>query len=393
MTSASGRINLKRQKRLDGAYFIFRRAARAFPTASSKGKLHCIRALEGIVALALAALLTGPLGQAHAQGDRSPTFVAHRESPNKKRTTVVTMGMYLVDFARINAREETFDLEGFLAVTWHDPELSAEMRASGAGTRTLAADQFRLPSVEFINSIDAVKIKNEGSVHVEPDGRAQRLLRFSGKFSTPLHLQNFPFDSQTLRIYLTAYNLQDDRFVLKPDVERTGRSKEAFLTEWDIGTTTYEVETRHDDIRGKDISILRFDIPVYRKSHSYHWRALLPMTLLVIASWSVFWFEPTNLQPQISTALAILLSFVTFTFSIDYSMPRMAYLTFLDRYDLTSFVFVQTAILMVAVIHVTLNRRGIEAALVIQWWARRLYPAVYALAILVVIATSLVRWN
>jgi hypothetical protein len=37
------------------------------------------------------------------------------------------------------------------------------------------------------------------------------------------------------------------------------------------------------------------------------------MTLLVITSWAVSWFEPTNHQPQISTGLAILLSPVTFT--------------------------------------------------------------------------------
>jgi hypothetical protein len=45
----------------------------------------------------------------------------------------------------------------------------------------------------------------------------------------------------------------------------------------------------------------------------YAWRVLLPMTLLVITSWAVFRFEPTNLQPQISTGLAILLSLVRFT--------------------------------------------------------------------------------
>lgn len=240
-----------------------------------------------------------------------------------------------------------------------------------------------------MNSIDQVKLKNEGSLHIGDNGQITRNIRFSGKFSTPLHLQNFPFDHQDLRIYLSAYNLQDDHFLLKVDEAKTGRAPEAFLTEWEIGPSASEIETRRDDVRGKDLSVFRYEIPVYRKAHSYYWRALLPMTLLVIASWTVFWFEPTNLQPQISTALAILLSFVTFTFSIDYSMPRMAYLTFLDRYDLTAFVFVLTAILMVAVIHVTLNHRGVEAALVIQWWARRIYPAVYVLTVLGIITFSL----
>ena len=73
------------------------------------------------------------------------------------------------------------------------------------------------------------------------------------------------------------------------------------------------------------------------------------MTLLAFASWTVFWFEPTNLQPQISTSLAILLSFVTFNYAIDFSLPKVAYLTFIDRYILTSFAFVLSVTFAVAI--------------------------------------------
>jgi hypothetical protein len=100
-----------------------------------------------------------------------------------------------------------------------------------------------------------------------------------------------------------------------------------------------------------------FEVKVSRRYTYYVWMVLLPMTLLVVASWLVFRFEPTNLQPQISTDLAILLSLVTFTYAIDFSLPKEAYLTFIDRYTLTSFAFVLAAIYTVSAIHVRLKMK------------------------------------
>jgi len=101
------------------------------------------------------------------------------------------------------------------------------------------------------------------------------------------------------------------------------------------------------------------------------------MTLLVVASWLVFWFEPTNLQPQISTGLAILLSLVTFTYTIDLALPKMAYLTFIDRYTLTSFAFVLAAIYAVATIHVMLKVKGEARAMSVQRKARWVFPVAF----------------
>ena len=112
------------------------------------------------------------------------------------------------------------------------------------------------------------------------------------------------------------------------------------------------------------------------------------MTLLVIASWTVFWFEPTNLQPQISTGLAILLSLVTFTYAIDFSLPKVPYLTFIDRYTLTSFAFVLSVVFVVSAIHVALTRADRARADRIQRLARIAFPAAFLAAILAIAVLS-----
>jgi hypothetical protein len=126
---------------------------------------------------------------------------------------------------------------------------------------------------------------------------------------------------------------------------------------------------------------LLFEVSIRRRATFYVWRVLLPMTLLVIASWTVFWFEPTNLQPQISTGLAILLSLVTFTYAIDFSLPKVAYLTFIDRYTLTAFAFVLAAIFAVSAIHVILKAKGESTALRLQARARLVFPLAFFAAV------------
>lgn len=125
-----------------------------------------------------------------------------------------------------------------------------------------------------------------------------------------------------------------------------------------------------------------FEVKVSRRYTFYVWRVLVPMTLLVVASWLVFWFEPTNLQPQVSTGLAILLSLVTFTYAIDFSLPKVAYLTFIDRYTLTSFSFVLAAIFAVSAIHVMLKASGGERAVWYQVKARWVFPVAFVVTTL-----------
>jgi hypothetical protein len=124
-----------------------------------------------------------------------------------------------------------------------------------------------------------------------------------------------------------------------------------------------------------------FEVMIRRRATYYLWRVLVPMTFLVIATWTVFWFDPSNFQPLISTSLAILLSFVTFNYAIDFSLPKVAYLTFIDRFALTSFGFVLAVTFAVSAIHVLVRRGKVNSALAFQRRARWAFPSAYTLSI------------
>jgi hypothetical protein len=79
---------------------------------------------------------------------------------------------------------------------------------------------------------------------------------------------------------------------------------------------------------------------------------------------------------------------VTFNYAIDFSLPKVAYLTFIDRYTLTSFAFVLSATFVVSTIHVLLRRRREETALRLQATARWAFPIAFVAAVVVMVVLS-----
>ncbi len=299
----------------------------------------------------------------------------------------VALGVYLVDFARINLREESFDMAGYLDVRWTDPSIALKADERKGRVRRFRPSQAWTPALEFINSVEqAVADERAGDLYVDDDGQVSQRVRFNHKFQTVLKVNRFPFDSQRLAVVIAPFDPFADDLDFDLDRTRVGKLSQAALTEWDIGAVDARIEANPEGDVGDERFV--FDVTIQRRSTFYLWRVLLPMTLLVMTSWTVFWFEPTNLQPQISTGLAILLSLVTFTYAIDFSLPKVAYLTFIDRYTLTSFAFVLAVIFSVSAIHLVVNRHGVDRALKFQKWTRSAFPIVFFASVAVVAFVS-----
>jgi hypothetical protein len=335
---------------------------------------------RGSVALAAMLALATPAWSADAGPMPDPLRREGIHWPGEGQTRIeVSLGLYLIDFARINLREESFDMAGYLDTTWTDPTLVLKPEERNGKVRRYRPGQVWAPALEFVNAVEQVVAEREGDLYVSDDGRVTQRVRFSHKFQSPLRLRRFPFDRQTLTIVVSPFDPFAKDLDLVVDARRVGKLSEASVTDWDIDS----VGARAEPARGDDPSTGRFlfEVKVSRRSTFYVWRVLLPMTLLVVATWTVFWFEPSNLQPQISTGLAILLSLVTFTYAVDFSLPKVAYLTFIDRYTLTSFAFVLAVIFTVSAIHVVARVKGADRASAIQRGARVVFPAAFVIAV------------
>ena len=294
----------------------------------------------------------------------------------------VAVGFYAMDFARVTSRDETFDITGYLEMTWHEPALTLPAAAGTPGRRWRPVNPKTtwVPRFTFENASDQPRFHSDPVVEVDAAGTVTSWVIVSGKFSAPMDLTRFPFDRQVMPVRLTAN--EDDsvvRFRVKPELVRIG--DEAFVTDWSILRPSSRVET-HQYVAGQG-AFSRFVhvVELKRRPTFYVWRVMVPLTLLAVVSWAAFWFEPVGLQPQISTCMAALISLVAFNFAIDFSLPKVSYLTLIDKHALIGFGFVALSVAAVTTIHVAVSKQDMKTAHAIQRVVRWTFLPAYALAV------------
>src|SRR3954453_5450480 len=170
------------------------------------------------------------------------------------RRIKIPVGIVLIDFARINLREESFDMAGYLDTSWTDPGLVLKPIEAKGKARRFRPGQIWAPALEFVNAVEQVVAEREGDLYVSDDGRVTQRIRFSHKFQSPLDLKRFPFDRQALSIVVAPFDPFARDLVLVVDPERVGRLEEASVPDWNIDG----VNARLTKSRGGDPADKRF---------------------------------------------------------------------------------------------------------------------------------------
>ncbi len=66
----------------------------------------------------------------------------------------------------------------------------------------------------------------------------------------------------------------------------------------------------------------------------------VPLLLMVILSWTVFWIESSELNSQVDISATTILTVIAFAFAIQANLPKVPYLTFIDVFFLVCYLFV-----------------------------------------------------
>lgn len=295
----------------------------------------------------------------------------------------VSIGFYILDFARITSRDESFDITGYLELSWRDPKTArskGQVKGEGQGQRRHAPGSIWTPRIYFENALEQPRYHFEPVVEADDDGLVTSWAIVSGKFSVAMDLRRFPFDRQVLPVRIGTFEDESVQ-TLEVNPALVMVDQNAFVTDWTIEKPTARVDSRRFVPGQERYPSYTYQVVVKREWTFYFWRVLVPLSLLTMVAWAAFWFEPTGLQPQISTCTAALISLVAFNFAIDFSLPKVAYLSFVDKHALIGFGFVTAAAATVTYVHVALVRGQLDRARTIQRTARWLFLPAYILAV------------
>jgi len=86
------------------------------------------------------------------------------------------------------------------------------------------------------------------------------------------------------------------------------------------------------------------EIDSERDAAYYRWTMILPLALIVLMAWMVFWIDPSLIASQIGLSTASIFSLIAFRFSMRMSLPAVSYMTRMDEFLLACTVLVFLAL-------------------------------------------------
>lgn len=310
----------------------------------------------------------------------TPALIERPESGNGP--TQISVGIWVVDINSIDSAQQNFTADIAVVLRWKDVRLAH----TGTGAVHYALDQIWTPRVSIANETSSVVRKLPESAEVEPDGTVTYRQRYVGSFSQPLRLQSFPFDRQIFHIQFVAIRYQPNEVAFVPDEnwirdgiqQAAGTSPSLTLADWtverwDAKASVYALTPR------MQYSGYVFEFTARRNVEYYILKVILPLVLIVMMSWSVFWTEPTNSNTQFSIAVTSMLTLIAYRFAVDTQLPRLPYMTRLDVFFLVSTLLVFLSLIEVLVTTILDNNDQLLRAKKLDRYCRVIFPAVFLL--------------
>ncbi len=289
------------------------------------------------------------------------------------RPTEVSIAAILVDLDEINGADQSFVANFYLEVRWQDTRLAHQEQ----DTVIRPLNEIWRPRLQFLNQQKIWSTLPE-EVSITHGGEVLYRQRVWGSFSHPLELQKFPFDRQAFKIILVASGYTPDQvnFIRNPD-GLSGLASDFSQEEWDILDWRLDI-TPYSVMEGDlpDASFA-FVFVAKRKLGFYIWKIIIPLILIVMMSWIVFWINPEQFSTQIGVSTTSMLTLIAYRFVMAGLLPNISYLTRMDYFILGSTLLVFLALIQAVVTAILAESKKVTLAQKIDRWCRGIFPLLF----------------
>lgn len=309
-----------------------------------------------------------------------PAIVWGAASPPNDLPVAVKTGFYIHNVSAINEKNESISLEGILRLQWQDKRLAFDSTNSDKEYYQGEAASEKLntiwsPVLQFDN-MSAPPSKISQSLILYSDGRVDYQQHIFLHVHGEIDIHQFPFDQQKLTLHLASALYDTSIVKLHQDEAFTGIAKNAHLPEWKFLNFTEEQTERTNRV-GKKISAMQMTLSYERLPGFYVISMMIPMAVIVLLAWTLFWLGDQPLINRMAFAKTCLLTSVAFQWVIFSIVPRVSYLVFLDIYVMTSFIFISLAIVASILQHRWQKHDKHTAAFHCQRSFRYVFPLAY----------------
>ncbi|HQY19700.1 MAG TPA: hypothetical protein PLX80_02515 [Ignavibacteria bacterium] len=300
-------------------------------------------------------------------------------SPYPDGKNIVYISLILNNISEVNASSQLIKADIVMTARWFDPRLKHNKK----GGRLEDPQKIWGPFLTFSNRLNISKSFPE-QVTIHEDGTVFYTQRIFGDFTQNLNFREFPFDTQNFVLRLIEISFNSNEISLEPDPEiRSGVGKNISLSDWKI--VNWELSKSEYSIieDSQKLPSLVFNITAQRESGFYLLIFAIPLILIIMMSWIVFWLPPNLSASQISVATTSMLTLIAYRFIVTSYLPRISYLTRMDIFILGSSILIfMTLVLAASSSNLTQKGKG-DLAKKYDKRFRWIFPLLYIIVIII----------
>jgi len=317
--------------------------------------------------------------------------------PPDEGPVLVRASFQLRDINEIDDAAETFEFGGVLKLSWKD-ERQAFDRATENVSEKIYQGAFQFNEISPAWYPQVVLVNESGLyetlgviLRVRPDGTSTLVQMINARAEADLDLRRYPFDRHRLDATFEVLGTSRDEVVWEtaPDV---AMDDEVRIPQWTLTEVRASVGERGASYAGPGSVASTFvvSMDVQRDPFFVIRLVVVPLVLIVMLSWSVFWMERSLLADRISVSFIGILTAVAYQIVVSDIQPDISYVTLMHGFLNLSF-FIMCATVVINLWVGALDRRGLsEAGDRIDRRCRWIFPGIYFGLNLVMLAAAFV---
>jgi hypothetical protein len=217
------------------------------------------------------------------------------------------------------------------------------------------------------------------------------MAKISAVAKTEFNLRRFPFDKQRLEAVFEVLGFDDSEVVLQVEPETTHSVVgELWLPQWTITGIGTSIRDRHASYAGRRgvASAFVTSIDVQRESFYLSRLVILPLIVIVLLSFSVFWMDRSSLGDRISVSFIGILTAVAYQVVMNDILPRIAYMTWINGFLNFSFLMMVGTVIINLVVGALDQQGRSELAHRVDRLCRWIFPLTYFALILILFGVA-----
>ncbi|MGM3173359.1 gamma-aminobutyric-acid receptor subunit beta [Dickeya lacustris] len=309
-----------------------------------------------------------------------------QELPSDAQPVEVNVSLFINKIYGVNTLEQSYKVDGYIVAQWSGkPRKTPDGKplvVENAQIERWITQGVWVPTLEFINVVGSPDIGNK-RLMLFPDGRVIYNARFLGTFSNDMDFRLFPFDHQQFVLELEPFSFNNQQLHFNSIWVYNENINNEEIDEWWVRGKAH---TRISDVRYDHLSTVQpnqnifsritVQLDAVRNPSYYLWSFILPLGLIIAASWSVFWLE--SFAERLQTSFTLMLTVVAYAFYTSNILPRLPYTTIIDQMIIAGYGSIFAAILLIIFAHHR-QMRGTDT----EWLMRRC-RLIFPLSILII---------